>query len=151
MTPGAARGLALLTFAFLYVLRAPADLGGPSWLAWLSPVGWLRLTRAFAGEQWGVFALFAALTAALVAVAYALSARRDLGAGLVPPRTGPAVAAPSLRSPLALAWRLQRAGLLAWTAAFAAFGLGLGAVGPSLGRFVDVPQLRRLGSAVGRP
>lgn len=141
-SPGAARGIALLVFGLLYVLRAPGDLAGLSWLSWLSPVGWLRLTRAFAGEQWWVFALFVSLVVVLVAAAYALSARRDLGAGLLTPRLGPATAAPGLCSPLALAWRLQRGALLAWTAGFAALGVGLGAVSPSISQFVDVPQLQ---------
>jgi ABC-2 type transport system permease protein len=26
-------------------------------LPWLSPIGWSRLTRAFAGERWAVFGL----------------------------------------------------------------------------------------------
>jgi len=112
------------------------------WLSWLSPLGWVRLTRAFAGEQWWVFALFAGLIVALVAAAYMLSARRDLGAGFLPQRLGPATASPSLRSPLALAWRLHRGALLAWTAGFAAFGIGLGAVAQSISRFLEVPQLQ---------
>ena len=37
-------------------------------------------------------------------------------------RLGPAVATPNLNSPLALAWRLQRGTLLAWTVGFAVLG-----------------------------
>ena len=144
-SPGAARGIALAVFALLYVLRIPADLasqlGQLSWLAWVSPVGWVRLTRAFAGERWWVFALVFGLVAALCAVAYALSARRDLGAGLLPARLGPAAASPGLRSPLALAWRLNRGGLLAWTAAAALIGALLGSVAQNISGFVDTaPQ-----------
>ena len=141
-SPGAARGLALLAYCLLYVLRSPADLGGPAQLTWLSPFGWLRQTRAFAGEQWWVFALLLGLAVGLAAAAFALSARRDLGAGLLALSVGPAAAAPTLSSPLALAWRLQKGPLLAWTAGFAAFGVALGAVAPSIGKFVDVPQLQ---------
>ncbi len=148
-SPGAARGIALVVFGFLYLLRAIGDLAGPMWLSWLSPVGWMRLTRAFAGEQWWIFALFLGLLIALGAAAFALSTRRDLGAGLLPPRLGPATAAPGLRSPLALAWRLQRGALLAWTAAFAAFGVGLGAVSPGMSRFVDAPQLQEWAVRMG--
>ena len=70
------------------------------------------------------------LAAAVVvaAVAAFLAARRDLGAGLVPPRPGPAEAARSLRSPLALAWRLQRASLVGWAAGVLVYGAALGSI-----------------------
>jgi polyether ionophore transport system permease protein len=63
-----------------------------------------------------VFSLPVACVIVLAAVAFALLARRDVGAGVLPARLGPATAAPWLRSPLALAWRLHRGMLLAWTA-----------------------------------
>jgi len=127
-------------------VRTIADAGGEAgrwaWLAWLSPLGWLRLTRAFAGERWWVFALVVGLVAALVAAAYAIVARRDLGAGLLPSRLGRAAAAPGLRSALALVWRLQRGALLAWAAAAALLGGLLGAVGAGMARFADTPQIQ---------
>lgn len=144
-SPGAARGIALATFGVAYLVRIVGDaLGqhsGVSWLSWLSPLGWVRLTRAFTEERWWVFALCTGLVAVLCVAAYTLSARRDLGAGLLPPRLGPATASPGLHSPLALAWRLHRGTLLAWTAGAAVFGTLLGAVGLNLSKFVDAPQL----------
>lgn len=66
---------------------------------------------------------------ALAAVAaHTLAARRDLGAGLLPQRPGPAAAAPALRSAAALAARLQRAPLAGWTAGAAVAGLVFGGV-----------------------
>lgn len=79
-------------------------------------------------NRWWIFALIAALVAALAYTAVALSARRDIGAGLLPPRLGPAVAAASLRTPLALAWRLHKGALYAWTAGFIVYGLLIGGV-----------------------
>ena len=152
-TPGAARGIALAVFGLSWLVRAIGDLnaasGGQAWLSWLSPLGWVRLTRAFAGERWWVFALSLSLTVVLAAAAYMLSARRDLGAGLLPQRAGPAVAAPGLRSPLALAWRLHRGALLTWTAGAAVFGSLLGAVAPSLSKFVDAPQMQAWAMRMG--
>jgi ABC-2 type transport system permease protein len=145
-SPGAARGLALAAFGLAYVVRIAGDAGGEQggqyFLTWLSPLGWVRLTRPFAGEQWWVFALSLGLTMALTAAAYALSARRDLGAGALAPRLGPATAAPGLRSPLALAWRLHRGTLYALVALAAAFGIIIGSIGQSMTNFVDTPQLR---------
>ena len=145
-SPGPARGMALGGFGLAYVLRAVGDAASlnaqPDWASWLSPLGWVRFTRAFAGEQWGVFALLLGLTAVLAAAAYRLSERRDLGAGLLPARPGPAGAAPQLSTPLGLAWRLNRGGLVAWTAAAALFGILLGSTGSTFNNFVDGPRRR---------
>ncbi|MBK9712320.1 MAG: hypothetical protein IPO81_13515 [Kouleothrix sp.] len=144
-SPGGARGIALAAFGLAYLVRIVGDSSGPEgerlWLSWLSPLGWVRLTRAFAGERWWVFALPLGLAVALAVLAYVLSARRDLGAGLLPARLGPEGAAPGLRSPLALAWRLQRGALLGWTAGALVFGTLLGSIGQSMSKFVDTPEL----------
>lgn len=122
---GAARGLALAVAGLLFLVRAAGDAQG-SGLSWLSPFGWARLSRAWTGDRSWVLLLFVGWTAVLAGAAYLLSARRDLAAGLLPPRPGPAVAAPGLRNQLALAWRAQRGALLAWTAGCALVGLLLG-------------------------
>jgi ABC-2 type transport system permease protein len=122
---GAARGLAFGAMAVLFLLRAVGDARG-SWPSWLSPFGWARLTRAYTGDRWWVFALFAAFAGVLAWAAYALATRRDLAAGLLPPRPGPGSAAPALRGRLALAWRTHRGPLLAWTAGCALVGTLLG-------------------------
>jgi ABC-2 type transport system permease protein len=91
---------------------------------------------------------------ALTAVSAVLAARRDLGAGLVPPRPGPAEAAASLRSPLALAWRLQRGSIAGWAAgtllAGAAFGSVADGIGSLLGSGAQVRDaITRLGGQAG--
>ena len=78
----------------------------PSWLSWLSPIGWAQQVRAFAGERWWVFALPLLLTAGLVGAAAVLLPRRDLGAGLRPAAAGTA-------GGRAAAGRAARAGLAA--------------------------------------
>lgn len=122
--------------AVCYALRAAGDASsvsgaGAPWLAQLSPLAWTRLTRPFAGEAWGVFVWLALAAALVAAAAYLWAARRDLGAGLFAYRLGPSTAAPSLRTPLALAWRLQRGQLLTWTLGFAILGVLLGGVAPA--------------------
>lgn len=120
-----ATGIAAAVLGGAYVLRAVGDVG-PTWLTWLSPVGWAMRMRAYGGEQWWVAGLFVALTIVLGGSAYGLLARRDLGFGLLPPRLGPAEAAPRLRSPLALAWRLHRGVLLGWLVGLAVAGAAMG-------------------------
>ena len=88
-----ARGICLGVLGAAFMLRAIGDSAGPSgpsWLTWTSPLGWVELTRPFDGRQWWVLALPCAVLAAGVGAAYTLAARRDLGAGLLPDRPGPA-------------------------------------------------------------
>ncbi|HET7037354.1 MAG TPA: hypothetical protein VFI42_16835 [Thermomicrobiaceae bacterium] len=156
---GSARALAIVTLGAAYVLRLAGDVsgihgGGLAWLSWLSPIGWVHRLRPFAGEQWWPALLALGFTAALSLAAGFLEARRDIGAGLLPPRLGPAQASPGLRSPLALAWRLHRGLLAGWVAGFAVLGVVFGAVAKDVGSLMaentslqDV--LARLGGSSG--
>jgi ABC-2 type transport system permease protein len=136
----AANGLAVAALGAAYLLRAIGD-SGPHWLSWLSPLGWTQQLRPFAGDRWWVLLPLAALTALLVAAAVRLAARRDLGAGLLPTRPGPARG--ELRTPPALAWRLQRGLLAGWAAGYAALGAAFGAVASDVGDIIgDNPDVR---------
>ncbi|PCC75448.1 ABC-2 type transport system permease protein [Nannocystis exedens] len=128
-----ARKLAIGAFAGLWAVRmlgnAGEAAGGPGWVSWLSPLGWAGEVRAYADERWAVFGLFAAATVGVVALAYGLAARRDLGAGLLALGTGPDAAGRGLRGLVGLAWRLQRGPLLLATLALALIGAALGGIG----------------------
>jgi len=131
-----ARGIAICVLAAAYLLMsagAAAGTSGPGWLMWLSPIGWANQVRAYAGDRWLVLALPLAATVVVAAAAAWLAGRRDLGAGLVPPRPGPAQAARSLRSPLALAWRLQRISLIGWAAGVFVAGAAFGSIASNIG------------------
>ncbi len=154
-----ARAIAIIALGAAYVLRLVGDISGigdgaVSWLSWLSPIGWVQQIRPYGGDHWWAAALAVGIAAVFVLAAVQLSARRDVGAGLLPDRPGPATAAPGLRSPLALAWRLHRGVLAAWVLTFAALGVVLGGVAKGIGDLVrDSPDLRdlfaRMGGAAG--
>ncbi|MDH6549802.1 ABC-2 type transport system permease protein [Streptomyces sp. SAI-041] len=113
------RGLTAGVLGAAFVLRAAGDSAstdGSSVLTWLSPLGWLSQLRPFAGERWWVLLLFAAAVAAQGALAYVLAGRRDVGMSFVPTRPGPASG--RLGTAGALAWRLQRGGVLGWSIGF---------------------------------
>ncbi|MGE5827678.1 MAG: ABC transporter permease [Micromonosporaceae bacterium] len=143
----AATGLAAAALGLVYVLRAIGDTAapdGPRWVSWLSPIGWGQQFRPYAGNRWWVLLLTVGFAALVTALAYALVARRDLGSGLLPDRLGPAIGAAGLRSPLALAWRLQRGGLLGWLTGFVLLGLVFGNIASSVSGFFASPQAREL-------
>ncbi|WP_107772798.1 ABC transporter permease [Nocardioides sediminis] len=97
-----------------------------AWPSWLSPIGWGQQTRPFGDARWWPLLLALLALAALVAVAVVLAARRDVGRGLWPERTGPAGAARTLLSPAGLVWRLQRNVSAGWALSLAMFGLVFG-------------------------
>ncbi|MFC9694487.1 ABC transporter permease [Kribbella sp. NPDC056951] len=147
-----ANGFTAIALGVSYVLRAIGDSsadGKSEWVSWLSPIGWSQQIRAYAGDRYVVVLLPLVFLALLVAGALALIRRRDVGAGLVRPRPGPAVAAPSLRSPLALAWRLHRGSLYGWGFAFLLLGLLVGNIASNVDGFVSSPSAREMVQKLG--
>ncbi len=140
----AATGLSVGVIAVTYGLRAVGDLAepGPSALSWLSPIGWNQQIRAFAGDRWWVLALPVALSVVLVPAAFALRARRDLGAGLRAERPGPAVG--SVTGVWSLAVRLQYRVWLAWAAAFVVFGVVIGSLVNNVAQMLSSPNAQDL-------
>ncbi|GAA1920833.1 ABC transporter permease [Nocardioides marmoribigeumensis] len=143
----AARGLVVGALALAYVVRAVADVTDLHWLTWLSPVGWAQQTRPFAGDRAWPLLLHVGLAVAALAVAVAVESRRDLGAGVLPDRPGPAHG--SLASATALAWRLHRQGLLAWTVGLGLLGFVVGSVVTNLGDLLDTADARAMIEQMG--
>jgi ABC-2 type transport system permease protein len=138
----AANGMAAGALGVAFLLRAVGDVSGrvseggtyvvSGWLSWLSPVGWGQQVLPFASDRWWVLALPIGLAGVLLAGAYAVVDRRDLGAGLFAARGGPPHASPRLRSALGLAWRLQRGVLIGWLVALVVLGSAYGSIGDQL-------------------
>ncbi|WP_327028683.1 anibiotic ABC transporter [Micromonospora sp. NBC_01740] len=160
VTSRGANALAAAAVGISFLLRAAGDVLGEqtdgglrvvsAWPSWLSPLGWGNQVRAFGGERWWTLALPVALLVAGVAAAYALAERRDIGAGLVAPRRGPATAAPGLLSPAGLAWRLQRGALLGWAVGVAVLGFSMGIAGDEFNAMIEEnPAAAEAVSAMG--
>ncbi|MFN8148789.1 MAG: hypothetical protein U0R76_15185 [Candidatus Nanopelagicales bacterium] len=148
-TARAARGLGLTILAITYVLRAIGDLAepGPSFWSWLSPIGWNQQLRAYSGERWWVLVLPLLATVGLIALAYALRSRRDLGGALRDERPGPATG--RLGTVGGLAWRLQSRVLLGWSVAFVLFGLILGSLASSVDKLLTSPAMKQFFESIG--
>jgi ABC-2 type transport system permease protein len=128
-------GLAGAVLGAAFLLRAVGDIGDGT-LSWLSPIGAAQKARPYAGDVWWPLGVLVTATLLLFAVAGTLARRRDLGAGLVAARPGPARAAPSLGSGAGLAVRLQRGAVLGWAATMLFFGIAYGSVADSINEFV---------------
>ncbi|MFD0902821.1 ABC transporter permease [Actinomadura sediminis] len=151
---GAARGTAMAALGAAFVLRMAADTGGEgnslSWLGWLTPLGWAQRMRPFGDERWWLLVPVVLLTLALVAAAWRLSARRDVAAGIFPPRPGPAEASPRLGGPFGLGWRLQSRPFYGWLAGFAVLGLVFGGVAGGMNDLIkDNPDLEDIIADLG--
>jgi ABC-2 type transport system permease protein len=147
-----ATGIGSAMLGLVYLLRAIGDSSPGNALvalSWLSPIGWGQRVQAYAGERWWVLLLMLGAAAALTGVAYLLVARRDLGSGLLPDRAGRAAAAPSLRSPLALAWRLQKGTLLGWSFGLLVLGAVFGSMASNVEGFFDDPDMKEMIARLG--
>jgi ABC-2 type transport system permease protein len=132
-----ARGIALGVLGVAFLLRGVGDsagAGGPSWLSWASPLGWIQLTSPFAAERWWVLSLPLAVAAVGTGLAFGFAARRDYGAGLLPDRPGQPAASAFLRGPFGLAWRLQRGSLVGWAVGYAFVFAASGAAAKGIGQ-----------------
>lgn len=122
-----ASGMAFAAVGAAYVLRAAGDIDAEA-LSWLSPIGWAQRTYVFVDNHWWPLLLCLALSAALAAIAFRLSTRRDLGAGLRATRPGATAASTALTHPLGFALRVHRGMLIGFAAAMGLVGVMYGSI-----------------------
>jgi ABC-2 type transport system permease protein len=117
-----------------FVLRM---LGDVSWdnperlIGWFSPLGWAQQVRYFDGDRAWPLLFPVVLFAVALPFAGWLQSRRDLGAGLLADRRGPATG--TLGTPLGLAWRLQRTSFIGWLITYVILGILFGAIVDTIG------------------
>jgi ABC-2 type transport system permease protein len=139
----AAAGLAGALIAVAYLLRAVGDLTGGG-LSWLSPIGWAQAAAPYVDDRWWPLGLALLAAAGLAGVAFAVNARRDVGAGLASRRGGAAYAAPWLGTATGSAWRLQRAAVAWWALAVAVGGAAYGSASGIVEDYADNEIVRDL-------
>ncbi|MFC5447701.1 ABC transporter permease [Paenibacillus aestuarii] len=129
-----ARAASAIAYAILgcfVVFQAIGNFqSSPGGIFYLSPFTWETMARPYAGENFGVFVIALILIAMVLIAAYVLLGKRDLGAGLLPDRSGSANAKASFNNVFALSWRLHSGMLIAWITGFALFGALLGSLAP---------------------
>ena len=152
------RGTAAISLGALgaaFLLRALGDTAGDDnparLLTWLSPLGWGQQVSPYGANR--LWPLWIGLTAfaVLVALAYRLQERRDLGAGLLASRPG--ASRSSMRTVGALTTRLARGTLVGWGVSAVVIGSVVGSIAAnveSLGSSdTTLELLRALSGATG--
>jgi len=142
-TSRSANAIGAIVVVASYVLRAAGDTLGtphpdaltldPGWPSWISPIGWGELTYALTDDRIALLLPGLALAAVTVVAAFAVHARRDLGASVLPERPGRATASRALRGSFGLAWRLHRSALIAWAVGGAVLGAAAGSLARAAG------------------
>jgi ABC-2 type transport system permease protein len=149
----AASSLAMAVVGAAFLLRAIGDVSerGGNVVSWLSPLAWAQQMRPFVDLRWWPLLLSIGIIAATVAAGYALSARRDVGAGLLPPRLGRADASSHLSTPFGLAVRQQRVSLIGWAVGLFVFAVPSGSLSDSVTEAVaENPQMGEIFTANGQ-
>lgn len=142
-----ALGMSIAVLGLLFAVRGLGAVRG-SWLVGLSPFGWQEQARPYADDRWWPVLALLAFTALVLTLAGRLTAARDFGAGLVPPRGGRPRASGLLAGRLgvlAFVARAQRGLLLGWAAGLLAMGCLFGAVGREVVTMVGAnPEIAEL-------
>ncbi|GIL36816.1 ABC transporter permease [Phycicoccus sp. DTK01] len=151
-TTRGAGGLAFGTLGAAFVLRAAADSvddGVVHALGWASPLGWAGRVEPYGPDRTWVLLLGLAVLVAGVATGLAVLGRRDLGAGVLPARLGPARAARSLTGPFALVSRLATGTVTGWVVGMLVGGVVLGSLLGAVGDLTSNPAMARFLEALG--
>lgn len=144
-TRARAAGLAAAVFGVVFMLRALGD-AAPSahWLAYLSPLGWVEQLHPLGDPQPLWLIPISSLTLVLCALAVVLASRRDLGASMIADSDSVSPRTRLLNTPVLLAFRLARAGIISWLGATMLAAALYGSFARSAGKaFASSDMLKR--------
>ena len=136
-TSRGANGLGAATVGAAYLVRGIGDALGtaigtthvePSWVSFLSPIGWAQATRPFTEANAVALLVPLLLGATTAAIAVGVRGRRDLGESLIAQRVGRARW--NGAGPWGLAIRTQRGTTIGWSIGAVILGLLAGALSP---------------------
>jgi len=135
---GSARGAVFGVYGLTMVTMVLNNMGGgATYWAWLAPESWFRITVPFWGNHAWPLLVFVLLSALPMMLSYMLLVHRDMGAGLMARKEGPANASPRFNSPFVLAWRQHKGSILAWAIGMAYLGGIMGVGTPNISEAIS--------------
>jgi ABC-2 type transport system permease protein len=144
-----ASSMGVLFLGVVYLLRAIGDVQ-ENLLSWLSPVGWAQATRAYVDERWWPLMISVVFLILVLTVVFVLINRRDVAAGILPQKPGPANASAFISHPFGFALRQQRGGIIGWSVGLLVVGVAFGSLIGDVEVFIDDnPQLEEYLATIG--
>ncbi len=135
---GSARGAVFGVYMLTMVAMVLNNMGGgATYWAWFAPEAWFRITVPFLENHAWPLLVFMMLSALPIMLSYMLLVHRDMGAGLMAQKEGPAYASPRFDSPFALAWRQHKGSILAWAIGMAWLGGTMGMGTPNISQAIS--------------
>jgi len=139
------RGTIGLSFAALgaaYFIRAIGDVSNET-LSWFSPLGWVTGTEVYVNDYWWPILLTLGVSLILIMASLYINSIRDLDAGFLPSRLGKTRASTALQSPIGLALRMQRTGIIAWAIGVLLIGASYGSIFGDLDTFFEDMEIMK--------
>ncbi|MFD1394109.1 ABC transporter permease [Lacticaseibacillus jixianensis] len=142
-----ARTATILSYAWLgvlFVARMGTDVKDPD-LTWWTIFGWIEKMALYTANVWTPVLMMAGLSVIVLAMTVSVAALRDIGAGLVEPRSGRQTGSALLRGPLMLLARLERMSTTIWLIGLFLLGASYGSIFGTVGDLVKTnPMMAKL-------
>ena len=143
--PRTAQGLSFTALIGMYLLRAAADMQDSLILNIISPLGIITEAKTYVENLWWPVFVSLAISAVLILVSFMLCGARDMGAGLIPAKPGKRDAAPYLKNPTGLAWRLLKTPFIIWVFAIPLLSMSYGSIMGDIETFIEsMPAMQQL-------
>ncbi|WP_456276693.1 ABC transporter permease [Bacillus sp. AK128] len=120
-------GYSISVLLIAYLFRAITDVSNET-LSWISPLAWVTKAEVYDKNNWWPILLLIGTSLVLYIIANYLNAIRDMGRGFLPSKPGKKYASSFLKSPIGLALRLQRTGMISWAIGMFVLGASYGSV-----------------------
>jgi ABC-2 type transport system permease protein len=129
----ALRASAVLFGIFFLMRGVAASINGLTWLANLSPLGWIENLRPFTGSHWQWLVPAAISIVVTTALAWWFAGKRDIGASIIKDSENATPRLKLLNSLTTFNFRLMRGTVLGWLAGIAFASVIFGTVAKSAG------------------
>lgn len=141
-----ARGVIFALYGFTMIPMVLNNIGGGrTFWVWFAPESWFRITAPFGANYYWPLILLLIASITPMAIAVMLLGKRDMGSGLIIQKDGKANASLGFNSPLALAWKQHKKGILIWCIGMIFLGGSMGMAAPNISQSIS-PMLGKISS-----